>query len=615
LLLKLLLATLRKPRTSTPVGALQIEHAMRLMSEDRHAEAEVLLIEALAAAPGDVAAAQLLGNLALQRGQADAALAYLDTIRSAPTAETGFMRAQALVKLGRMDDALAAYRELRQSFPLFAPGHGAFGTLLSALGRWDEAVDALREASRLEPRSAVILNNLGHALRRTGEMREATAAFAAAHTHAPEMIDACHARLFGMHYLPETTPAAIFAAAREFNMLYAAPLAATPVRHSNIAQAERPLRVGYVSGDFKRHPVGYFIESVIEHHDRASFSVTCYSTVAAGDDLTQRIAARADVWRIVEHLDDVELTAAIRADGIDLLVDLSGHTRGARLLVFARRPAPLQLTWLGYLDTTGLDAIDYIIVDPFFLPPAGAGQCLSEAPLVLPRSYLCYRPPEYAPAVTPLPALRTGVVRFGCFNNLAKLNEIVISLWAQVLKAVPAGILVLKTHGLAHQRSREWIIARFTAHGIAAERLDLDQGAPHGELLAAYGEIDLALDPFPYTGGLTTLEALWMGVPVITLAGDTLLGRMGVTCVVNAGLAEFVAATPDEYVEIARRCASDLPRLAQRRAEMRSRLLKTTLIDGAAFTRDLESGYRQIWRRWCENAAGSPRTACLVGEN
>jgi predicted O-linked N-acetylglucosamine transferase (SPINDLY family) len=262
------------------------------------------------------------------------------------------------------------------------------------------------------------------------------------------------------------------------------------------------------------------------------------------------------------------------------------------------------------LDTTGLDAIDYMIVDPLFLPPAESRYCMSETPLVLPRSYLCYRPPEYAPDVLPLPALGKGTLRFGCFNNLAKLNEAVISLWARLLKTVPDATLALKTYSLSHQRSRDWVVKRFAAHGVAAGRLALDGGVPHDELLAAYGEIDIALDPFPYTGGLTTLEALWMGVPVVTLAGDTLLGRMGVTCLANAGLAEFVAATADDYVEIARRCARDLPRLAQLRAQMRGRLSQTTLFDGAAFTRDLESGYRQAWRRWCEEVAqhdaGSP---------
>ncbi len=603
-LLKGLFDSLRKRRAPNQASREWLERAFRLSGEGRHAEAEALLENALRAAPGDAGLRQLLANLALGRGRADEALAHLDSISSAPAAETGFMRAQALVKLGLMDDALAAYRALCQGFPLFAAGHAAFGTLLLTRGRWDEAVEALREASRLDPQSAVILNNLGNALKEVGEMRAATDAFDAARVRAPDFVEACQSRLGCMHYLPEATPDAIFAAAREYNRLFAAPLAIAPAPHANVPQPERPLRIGYMSGDFHRHPVGYFIEPVIEHHDRSLYSVACYSTLGQADDLTKRIAAHADTWQVVEHLDDAALAAAIRADGIDILVDLSGHTRGSRLLAFARRPAPVQATWFGFLDTTGLDAIDYIIVDPLLLPPAGSRHRLSEAPLVLPRSFLCYRPPEYAPEVTPLPALRGGALRFGCFNNLAKLNEAVISLWAKVLDAVPGAILELQTYSLSRQRSRDWVIERFSAHGIAPARLDLRGGASHRELLAAYGEIDVALDPFPYTGGLTTLEALWMGIPVVTLAGDTLLARMGVTCVGNAGLGEFVAATPDEYVEIARRCARDLPRLAQLRVQMRGRLLQTTLFDGAAFTRDLELGYRRAWRRWCEGAAG-----------
>ena len=604
MLLKGLFASLRKPRAPRSADGEWLERAIRLMGEGRHTEAEAVLENALHTAPGDAGTRQLLANLALGRGHPGAALAHLDAINSAPAAETEFMRAGALIKLGRVDEALAIYRVLRQGFPRFGAGHAAHGSLLGTLGRWDEAVEALREARRLEPQSAAILNNLGNALKEAGDMRAATAVYDEALACAPDFLLACQAKLFCMHYLPDATPEALFAVARDFNTRYCAPLAAAAVRLSNVPQPERPLSIGYVSGDFRRHPVGYFIEPAIEHHDRSQFRITCYSTVGQRDDLTNRIVACADSWRDVEHLDDAALADAIRADGIDILVDLSGHTRGSRLLVFARRAAPVQATWLGYLDTTGLDAIDYIIVDPLFLPPAGSRHRLSETPLVLPQSYLCYRPPEYAPEVTALPVLQTGTIRFGCFNNLAKVNEALIGLWAKVLEAVPGAVLVLKTHGLSRESSRDWVLERFAAYGIAPDRLELHGGAPHRELLAAYGEIDVALDPFPYTGGLSTLEALWMGVPVITLAGDTLLARMGVTCVGNAGLGEFVAASPDEYVAIARRCTQDLPRLAQVRAQMRGRMLQTTLCDGAAFTRDLEFAYRRVWRRWCEGTAG-----------
>jgi protein O-GlcNAc transferase len=598
MLLSRLLGAVFARRGAAPGGE-RVARAVQLMHEGRLAEAGALLQAALDDAPQDAGPRQLLASIALRQGRAADALAQLEAIAGEPSADTLFMRAEALTALARVEEALAAYESLRARFPAFAAGHAAHGTLLSSLGRWDDAVAALREADRLGPGSAAILNNLGNALKEIGEMRAALRCFEAALASAPEFFDARQSRYFCMHYLPEATPQELFAAAREFNDLYGAPLAAAAAPHPNRPDPERTLRIGYVSGDFRRHPGGYFIEPVIDAHDRALFHTTCYSTSARADDLTQRIAARADCWRAVESMDDAALADAVRADAIDILVDLSGHTRGHRLLAFARRPAPVQATWFGFLDTTGLDAIDYIIVDPLLLPPAGSAQRFAERPLVLPRSYLCYRPPEYAPEVTPPPVLRRGAPTFGCFNNLAKLNERAIALWARLLAATPGSRLVLCTHAVSLGRSRDWLAARFAAHGIRAARLELRGGAPHRELLAAYGEIDVALDPFPYGGGLSTLEALWMGVPVITLAGATIIGRMGATYVGHAGLDEFVAATPDAYLEIARRAAADPARLAELRAGMRARLLGTTLLDGAAFTRDLEEGYRRVWRDWC----------------
>jgi protein O-GlcNAc transferase len=586
----------------------RVERAVSLLTQGFHAEARALLVDQLTDAPGDGIARQLLASIALGQGRPAEALAQLDAIDAEPTAETSFLRADALSRMGHIEEALAEYRALQRRAPEFTAGHAAYGTFLSNLGRWDAAVAALREADRLDPGSTAILNNLGNALKHTGEIREAVRCFESVIAREPDFMDARQSRLFLLHYLPDATPDVLFAAHREFNDRHAAPLAAIHAPHRNAPRPDRRLRVGYVSGDLRRHPVGYFIKPVIEAHDRDAVSVIGYATSAQRDDLTAGIEAACDVWRQVDALDDAVFAEMIRADAIDILVDLSGHTPGQRLLTFARRPAPVQATWLGYLDTTGLDAIDYIIVDPLFMPPAGSRQRLSEAPLELRRSYLCFQPPDYAPDVSALPALKGTGMRFGSFNNLAKINEKVIALWAEVLKAVPHATLVLKTHDLARAPSREWLTARFGAHAIEPARLDLRSGASHRELLAAYAEIDVALDPFPYTGGLTTLEALWMGVPVITLAGDTLLGRMGVTCLGNAGLPEFVADSPTRYVEIAVRCAHELSWLARIREEMRQRLARSPLLDAAGFTRDLEAGYRRVWRNWCGRTAdANPR--------
>lgn len=586
-----------------------IARAVSLISRGRHNDAAALLAKHLGSFPTDGVARQLLASIALGQGRAAEALAHLDAIGGTPTVEASFMRADALRSMGRVDEALTEYRQLLQRAPEFAPGHSAYGTMLSNLRRWDEAVAALRTAYRLDSESPVILNNLGNALRNTGEMRAAVGFLEKAIARSPGLKDALQSRLFLLHYLPEVETEVVLAAHREFNELYAAPLSADVLPHTNVRDTERKLRIGYVSGDFGRHPVGYLIKPVIEAHDRNAVSVFCYSTLDLRDDLRPEIELACDGWREVDGMDDAALADIIRSDRIDILVDLAGHSRGERLLAFARRPAPVQVTWLGYVETTGMDAIDYIIVDPFLLPPPGSRQVLSETPLVLPRSYVCYQPPDYAPDVTRLPALDQRGIRFGSFNNPAKLNEAVIALWAQVLAAVPEATLVLKTHVLNRTRTREWLIARFDAHGIAPSRLEMSGGRPeqtfHVDLLGSYGEIDVALDPFPYTGGITTLEALWMGVPVITLAGDTLLSRMGVSSLNAAGLPEFVADTPQAYVQIAVRCGRDLSWLADIREGMRSRLASSPLMDARAFTRDLEAAYRQIWRKWCTSGRPS----------
>jgi predicted O-linked N-acetylglucosamine transferase (SPINDLY family) len=391
-----------------------------------------------------------------------------------------------------------------------------------------------------------------------------------------------------MHYSPDYDAEALYTEARRWASCHAEVLRRQRRSYANERSPEKRLRIGYVSSDLRQHPVGFFFAPVVTHHDKQAFELICYAAVRRPDALTAQFRACADRWHEVTGLNDAELAEQIRADGIDILVDLSGHTRGHRLLVFARKPAPIQVTAGGHYDTTGMTAIDYLISDRFHTP-AGDERYFSEALTRLPHDYICYGPPDYAPAVAPLPLARQGHVTFGCYNNLAKINERVVALWAKILKVLPGSRLRLQTRELGDASTCARYRALFKDEGVAAGRIELQGHAPHEQLLAAYAEIDIALDPFPYSGGLTTCEALWMGVPVVTLSGQGFCGRHSTSHLANVGLSELVTTTPEQYAAIAVALAQDPERAA------------SPLCDATRYTRDLEAAYREMWKRYCEN--------------
>jgi predicted O-linked N-acetylglucosamine transferase (SPINDLY family) len=402
-----------------------------------------------------------------------------------------------------------------------------------------------------------------------------------------------------LHYHHDIDAAETFRVARDYQTRFAAPLAAAVQAHENSRDPQRRLRIGYVSADLRQHPLGFFLEPVLESHDRTHFEITCYSGVVKPDAVTERLRARSDHWIEALAFNDEALAETIRSDRIDILVDLSGHTAGHRLLAMARKPAPIQATWMGYLDGTGLDAIDYLITDEWTAPAAEGGQYFAETLWRLPEVYQCYRAPSYAPPVAPASFTGEGLVTFGCLNNLAKINDDVVDTWSAILDAAPGSRLLLKTSNLDDaptlQRTRE----RFAARGIAAGRLLLEGGAPHPEFLAAYGRIDIALDPFPYSGGLSTCEALWMGVPVVKLLDRRFLSRFGASFLAVTGLASLLAETRQDYIRIAADLAADPARLLALRNGLRERMAASTLCRGEVFTPQLESAYRAWWQRWC----------------
>jgi protein O-GlcNAc transferase len=362
---------------------------------------------------------------------------------------------------------------------------------------------------------------------------------------------------------------------------------------------ERPLTIGFISPNFRQHPIGHFVISPLENLDRDHFQVVCYSDGQARDGWTSRFQATSATWRDTGALTDAQLAEQIRADRIDILFDLAGHTAQNRLLVFARTPAPIQITWADYVGTTGLATMDFILADQYQVP-GEAEPYYAEHVLRMPNGYVCYDPPSYAPAVSLLPALERRFVTFGSFNYRPKITTAVIEVWAKILQRVPDSRLVLKNGGLEEASVAAPLLHEFARRGIEPSRIDCRGWSAHPQLLAEYQHIDLALDPFPYNGGLTTCEATWMGVPVVTFPGETFAGRHSLSHLSNVGFTETIARSLDDYVNLAVGLASDLPRLAMLRSKLRQRMACSPLCDGKLFAHDLMRILRGIWRQRCQ---------------
>ncbi len=507
----------------------------------------------------------------------------------------------ALAELGRPADSAAALRcalALRPGYdrPWVGLGSAAFGS-----GRLEEAVRHWERAIGITPQQqASLWFNLGVARQMRGDAAAAAAAFSQAEALMPDDPRIASQRLLCLNYL-DMPGERLLAEHRRFDERFGRQPPAAP--HATSPDPDKRLRIGYLSVEFREHLGAYFLTPLFEATDRSRFEIVCYSILpdAEADARTARFKAQADGWRTVGPLDDEALAAQIRADGIDILVDLAGHSGLNRLPMLARRPAPVQVTWLGYPNGTGMAAVDYRIVDPVSDPVGPTDAHAVETLVRLPAPFLCFRPPASAPPVVPLPAGTTGRVTFGSFNKLSKITDGTVALWAEVLRRVPDSRLLLKDRPLSDPGTAALMQARFAAAGIDPARLDLvgfiKDAAGH---LAAYNRIDIALDPHPYNGTITTCDCLWMGAPLVTLAGGRHAARVGASLMTAIGLPELVAATPEDYVEIAAGLAGDLTRLMRLRLSLRERVRASALCDEARFMRNLETAYRLMWRRWCD---------------
>lgn len=563
---------------------------------------------ALALQPELAEAHNRLGMVRRGQGRLEEALeCYRRAVALAPDlAEAHNNLGNALRELEQVQEAIRHYQRALTVKPDFAEAHNNLGFALYLQHRLDEAIAHYTRAIELNPRYAQAHNNLATALHdrgRLGEddegMRIALPHFRRALELQPDFAETYSNLLFALNYSTRTSPEMLFEEARRFAERHEAPLAARREPHANDPDPQRRLRVGYVSGDFRAHSVAFFIEPLFAHYDRTRFEVFCYSCYAVEDDVTQRLKRHADHWRSLMGLSDEVAAQLIRADGIDILVDLAGHTAENRLLVFAHKPAPVQVTWLGYLNTTGLSTMDYRLSDSYASPPGVMDTYHTEELVRLPNSQWCYQPPHACPEVGDLPALESGGLTFASLHNIAKISLPVLRLWAEVLAAVPGSRLILAGGGLEQKQKAETWSAHFAQRGIDIGRLEFLGVQPFDRYLALHQRVDVNLDAFPYPGGTTTCHSLWMGVPVITLAGQTVISRSGVSLLSTVGLSDFIAHTPEEYVGIAVKLAADIEGLRALRVGLRERMAASPLCDAAAFARDVEAAYRTMWRSWC----------------
>lgn len=569
-----------------------------LEQQGKFGEAEAIYHQALALDPAAQSIYYNLGNVLRSSGRADEAL---QCYRRALAIQPDYYEAQnnlgnVLQAAGRIDEAEVAFRRCAELRPGLTSVTQNLANVLQVRGLLTEAEQTYRRLLEQDEQAA-IHSNLGATLQAQGRIEEALTHFHRAIELAPED-DSYHSnRLLCLHYRPGITAAELAVAHAAWQERHAAPRRVHWPKHDNSRDPERALRLGFVSGDFWEHTVGFLVAPLLENLDRREFTVICYYDNARNDKNTARLRSAAGLWRNVCGMSEELLTAQIRSDAVDVLFDLSGHTALNRLRVFARKPAPIQITWAGYVGTTGLEAMDYVLADRYEVPE-GEETHYRESILRMPDGYICYGPPPAAPPVGPLPALSRGQVTFGSFNNPAKLNPQVVALWARVLQRVPGSRLLLKYRGFDNPPVQVRFRELFAQCGIGPERLELVAPSLHLGLLEAYNQVDVGLDPFPYSGGITTCEALWMGVPVITCPGATFASRHSQTHLSNAGQAQFVARDFDHYVELAVEWAQDLPRLAAVRAGLRAQLAASPLCDAPRYAQNFQQLMRNAWRRW-----------------
>jgi predicted O-linked N-acetylglucosamine transferase (SPINDLY family) len=577
--------------------------AERDNAPESYQEAERRLREIIITNPHDYSSYNDLGNVLKDMGKITEAMAcYRKAFELNPNFVDAYFNAgDALFELGQVDEAINNYQKVIKLNPNFSDAYNNLGILLVEKNRISEALQCFETALQQDQNSVKALSNLGNILSDYGQVEEAERYYRRALSIEPGLSKVNSNLLLCMNYNPVYEAETILSEHLNFSRNFAEPLYPVSVLFLNPKNIVRRLRIGYISPDFRRHSVAYFIEPVITSHNRNHVEVFCYSDVLKPDDFTENIRGKADHWREIAKLSDERVAELIRKDGIDILVDLAGHTANNRILVFARKPAPVQVSWIGYPFSTGLSSMDYKIVDRYTDPHGWTEKYYTERLYRLPDSFLCYKPERDAPEIADPPVLKEGYLTLGSFNNLAKVSDELLLLWAEILRMVPYAHLLIKAKGLSSELTRGDLLAFFSEQGISAERIKLYPWiSAQLEHLALYNKVDIALDTFPYHGTTTTCEALYMGVPVITLSGKTHASRVGASLLSNVGLPDFIASSRDDYKRIAMKLSHNVMRLSSLRKELRDMMSRSILTDAQRFTDNLENAFREMWTRWCE---------------
>ena len=504
----------------------------------------------------------------------------------------------AFQDLSRLDEAVKNYNKAIQLKPDYAIAYSSLGVALQKLGRLKEALNNHNKAIQLNPNYAEAYGNRGSTLKGLGRIDEAVRNYDKAIQLKPDYAIAYSGRNFALNYSSELTQADIFQKHLEFEKQFGCKtLKDEQTTHLNKSKNKR-LRVGYISGDLNSHSVGYFFEPLLKSHNRGFIKVYCYYNNIKKDRTTERLIDTSEHWRSIFGMNDDDLVNLIREDNIDILVDLSGHTAKNRLTIFPRKPAPIQVTWLGYPNTTGLSSIDYRFTDKIADPVGEADELHSEELVRLPEGFLCYQGDESVSMNKALPCLKRGHVTFGSFNNLTKMGPQVIKVWAKILQAVPDSHLLLKSKQLTDSSTKSRYLELFKQEGISEDRLELHSWMPEKDgHLRLYDHVDIGLDPFPYNGTTTTCEALWMGIPVITMCGDRHSSRVGASILTHVGLEEFIATDIDEYINMAIKYANNMDSIKSIRADLRRNMQNSDLCNADAFAGNVEQAYQNMYSK------------------
>ncbi len=610
-----------------------IQQAIQHIEAGELSATEDLCQQILELDPQNSDAWHLLGAVNAHRDQNEIALEKIQqAITLNPSAYDYYNSlGNVLTSLKRFTEAVECYRRTVQLSPQFAQGYQNLGIALIELKCHAEAVTCLRRALTLEPQNTAIHQPLALALRGDEKISESTATLELALSITPDDADlyyqlsinkmvyqgqveegivlanqaldlnpyhiSAHQHLLMTLNYSLRENSSIFKEYQKFDEQHAMPLATLIQPPLNPRTPTKRLNIGYVSGDFYKHSVAYFLQ-FLAHHDHTNFEIFCYHTQPHVDDITKGVQGWIDNWCQVEDLSDDALAAKIRADQIDILVDLSGHTNYNRLLTFARKPAPIQINYLGLPTTTGIRAIDYRLTDNY-VDVAGLNDNLSaEEPLPMPASLFCYQPNPKSPAINELPSLSTGQLTFGCFNHSVKYSLPLLTLWAKILNSIDQAKLLLKLNHEADAVTKQELTQRFLDAGCQPSQLIFEARGPAPDYLKTYHQIDIALDTYPFNGGTTTCEALWMGIPVVTWVGTRQVSRLGLSILSTIGLTQLIAHSPEEYLRICIDLAQNPTQLQTLRATMRERMQNSPLMDAPTFTQQLELRYRKIWEKF-----------------